>query len=452
MNPVEIGKGRSFKGLASYLLFEKDAAAEAAQEASERVGWAESFNLMDAPPAKAWRLMASTAISAPQLKQAAGIRPGKATEKPVYHYTLTFNPEDQPSRDVQRAAVTSSLAALGLKDYQALAVMHHDKAHLHVHVMVNLIHPENGISASSKQPDGRPAPLSMSQMKLSKWAMGFEREHGLAVTEGRIANQAARANGETVEARRLTRPEYEQAKAEGTDVRLSWLRREQDGKRAEIADRQSKLRYQQRAEWAALNESYKLTREAIRDGRRDYRAISAEVKKITKPEWAALFRKHRDELRAFERQDSSPLGKLWHIVSTAVSVGREKGALTGLAAALSKEERRSRVVREQERQSAELGRIVRARIAHEITLQKKEDDRRYTAARDDYLQQCAALKKAHAQQWNGVRANWREYNAERRKAAERARSPIRGRSQAQGRNQDQGIGRSRGREPSGPGG
>jgi hypothetical protein len=448
MNPVEIGKGRSFKGLASYLLFEKDAAAEAAQQVSARVGWAESFNLMDAPAPKAWRLMASTAISAPQLKEAAGIRAGKPTERPVYHYVLTFNPEDRPSQDVQRAAVISSLSALGLKDYQALAVMHHDQAHMHVHVMVNLINPENGISAASKQPDGRAAPLSMSQMKLSKWAMAFEREHGLTVTEGRIANQAARANGEQVSAKRLTRPEYEQAQAEGSDVRLAWLRREQDDKRAQIAARQSELRARQQAEWAALKESYRMTRTAVREASRTFSDISAEVKAAAKPEWAELFKKHRDALRIFEQQDRSPMGKLWHMVSTAVTVGREKGALTGLAAALSKEERRARLVREHERQTAELARIVRARITKEIALQKKEDDRRFKFARTDYLHQCETLKSTHAEQWKGMKASWREYNAERRQVAQQARAPVRGPSQAkaQAKGLFPGMGRSRGRD------
>ena len=54
---------------------------------------------------------------------------------------------------------------------------HHDKHHLHVHVMVNLINPENGVSAASKQPDGRAAPLSMSQTKLSRWAASFKMPH-----------------------------------------------------------------------------------------------------------------------------------------------------------------------------------------------------------------------------------------------------------------------------------
>lgn len=68
MNPVEIGTGKSFKGLAAYLLHDP-----AQAQTSARVGWVQSFNLDDADPDRAWRLMAATAKSADQLKEAAGL-------------------------------------------------------------------------------------------------------------------------------------------------------------------------------------------------------------------------------------------------------------------------------------------------------------------------------------------------------------------------------------------
>ncbi|MFO4987113.1 hypothetical protein RCK87_25570, partial [Salmonella enterica subsp. enterica serovar 1,4,[5],12:i:-] len=72
MNPVEIGIGKSFKGLAAYLLHDPGRAATA-----ERVAWSDSFNLDGADAEKAWRLMAATALSADQLKAAAGIKKGR---------------------------------------------------------------------------------------------------------------------------------------------------------------------------------------------------------------------------------------------------------------------------------------------------------------------------------------------------------------------------------------
>ena len=158
MNPVEIGTGKSFKGLAAYLLHDPGRA-----ETAERVGWAQSYNLDDADPDRAWRLMAATAMSADQLKEAAGIKKGKAAKNTAWHFAITFDPKDTVTEDVQRAAVASSLKALGLDKHQALAVMHDDTDHKHIHVMVNLIDPATGISAASKQPGGRPALLSNTQ-------------------------------------------------------------------------------------------------------------------------------------------------------------------------------------------------------------------------------------------------------------------------------------------------
>ncbi len=166
MNPVEIGTGRSFKGLSAYLLHDVREEGEDLSATSERVGWAQSFNLAGAAPERAWRLMAMTAMSADDLKAAAGIKKGKAAKNTVYHFSLNFSPEDRPSEELQRLAVASALKALQLDQYQALAVSHTDKDHQHVHVMVNLIHPETGLSAASKQPDGKPSPLSNSQRKL----------------------------------------------------------------------------------------------------------------------------------------------------------------------------------------------------------------------------------------------------------------------------------------------
>lgn len=195
MNPVEIGTGKSFKGLAAYLLHDVGRA-----DTAERVAWAESVNLDGADPEKAWRLMAATAMSAGDLKAAAGIKKGKKAVNTAFHFSLNFNPEDAPSAELQRLAAHSSLKALGLDGYQALAVAHRDTDHAHVHVMVNLIDPETGMSAASKQSDGRPAKLSNSQRKLSAWAGQFEREHGLIVTDdwrtptnGRRASRSMRS-------------------------------------------------------------------------------------------------------------------------------------------------------------------------------------------------------------------------------------------------------------------
>ena len=138
MNPVELGRGRSFKGLAAYLLHDASEGEGEQRSSSERVGWTQSFNLNDAPANKAWPLMAATARSADALKEAAGVRKGGAkNETPVYHYVVTWpeSDSDKISPELRQKAVAESLETLKLDEHQALAIEHTDEAHPHIHVM-----------------------------------------------------------------------------------------------------------------------------------------------------------------------------------------------------------------------------------------------------------------------------------------------------------------------------
>lgn len=58
---------------------------------------------------------------------------------------------------------------------------HSDKEHLHVHIVVNTVHPETGLTA----------PLKYTKERLSRWAEAYEREHGIHCEE-RIRNKAER--------------------------------------------------------------------------------------------------------------------------------------------------------------------------------------------------------------------------------------------------------------------
>ncbi len=75
----------------------------------------------------------------------------------------------------------SSLKAMKLDGHQALMAAHGDKDHLHVHIVVNTIHPDTGITA----------PLKYSKEQLSRWAEAYEREDGIHCDE-RIKNNEER--------------------------------------------------------------------------------------------------------------------------------------------------------------------------------------------------------------------------------------------------------------------
>ena len=73
---------------------------------------------------------------------------GRKLEKPVCHYSLNWAPDEEPDRQEMSRAVDESLKALGLEKHQALIVAHNDKAHRHVHVIVNRVDLETGKAAA----------------------------------------------------------------------------------------------------------------------------------------------------------------------------------------------------------------------------------------------------------------------------------------------------------------
>ena len=143
-------------------------------------------------PERAAAQMAATAKAAPELKRLAGVSSaGRKLEKPVYHYTLAWEKTERPSAAEMSRAADESLKALGMEDRQALIVAHRDKAHPHLHVIVNRVAPETGKAASRGN----------DRLKLSRWAERWEREHGREGCPARARNNAERARGALVKDR-----------------------------------------------------------------------------------------------------------------------------------------------------------------------------------------------------------------------------------------------------------
>jgi len=449
MTPVEIGKGQSFKGLSAYLMTDVRQDGETVSASADRVGWAQTYNLAEARPDQAWRLMAATAMSADALKEAAGLKKGKPVKNSVYHFSLNFNPADDPHEDVQRLAVEEALTALGLEDHQALAVQHQDKAHTHVHIMVNLIDPMNGMSAATPLmgEDGKKrSKLSHSQKKLSKWAGKFERDNDLTITEGRLANANKRDQGEKVDARRKSRNKYEQDKAEGTDRRRDFLKRQHNDKASELQLEQTQMKDRHQEEWASLKATYYAERDAIRASMSP--AMKGRTREIVdqhKPYRDGMFERHIEERRVFAREDRSAIGRIWHAAAVIRELALDGDILGGFVAAFDREERRAIILRKQDREKAAYERQMRNQIEREMTQMKADFDGEFTQARHRFLRECDSLKANHDEAWAAMRERWQDYNAQRNAAFARAR----GRHASQARRMDQarGMERSRGFEP-----
>lgn len=438
MNPVEIGTGKSFKGLAAYLLHDVGHAATA-----ERVAWAESVNLDGADPEKAWRLMAATAMSAGDLKAAAGIKKGKKAVNTAFHFSLNFNPEDAPSAELQRLAVHSSLKALGLDGYQALAVAHRDTDHAHVHVMVNLINPETGMSAASKQSDGRPAILSNSQRKLSAWAGQFEREHGLIVTDGRLANANKRAQGEQVDAKRKPRNVYERDKEETQDRRRDYKKRDFADQARDLSAEGRDMNDRHGTEWTALKAAYHARKGAAYAATgKEMRDTVADMKEDQKRAWGGIFMRQRSEVEDFRRGEKTTLGRIWHGAAAFRELALAGDTLGGFLAAFSQRDRLAIVQRKHDRERAALNLRMRADVSEAIDAIKTRAAEEREQARKAFLVDCAALRRAQQEERAALRAQWQQHSATRRSALTRERS--RGMQPERAR----GVGKGRGLEPS----
>ena len=168
-------KGHSFQGVAMYLLHDKQRAAT-----SERVAWAVTRNMATQNPELAWRVMAATALDQNRLKEEAGVKKtGRKSNAHVMHYSLLWHADEAAglTKEEMLRAAEQSLSVLGKQlgdrrqfadDHQSLIICHQDEKHPHVHVIVNRVHPDNGIILSS----------SNEKLKLSQWAQEYERERG----------------------------------------------------------------------------------------------------------------------------------------------------------------------------------------------------------------------------------------------------------------------------------
>jgi hypothetical protein len=187
-------RGTHFKILTNYLTREG------------RAVWTEMVNLVTAKPEMAARVMAATAMSADYLKEKAGIKKtGRKSKDAVLHVTLSWDPDEKPTRPEMSAFAKRAIAALKAQDRQAMIICHRDTKHPHVHIVINRVSPR----------DGRMLPAFKERLALSELALAYEKENGRVLCPQRERNAERRAKGEYVRAEKdLSRPEYERMRAE----------------------------------------------------------------------------------------------------------------------------------------------------------------------------------------------------------------------------------------------
>lgn len=322
--------GQSFKGAALYYLHDKRLDGEKVRLTADRVSWSETRNLPTTDPQRAWRMMADTASQQAALKSAAGLeQTGRKLEKPVFAYSLSWHPEENPDRAEMLRAVDASLKALGLEHHQALITAHHDEPHPHVHILLNRVSPI----------DGRAATLSNSKLALSRWAEAYEKEQGKIRCDERVKNNAARDQmaefnrnaGNDQPGIQLPKEANDdrksgEARRKASDAartnprRAKALREEQLAKDRDLARRSSMIHAHHRQQWKDLQDSYKRQKASIA-GQREaaVKAAIEDAKAARKGDWRAFFKDLRAQEREFWRNERSTLGKAWNTLQLATS-------------------------------------------------------------------------------------------------------------------------------------
>ena len=398
--------GASFKGAAAYYLHDKEA------ETAERVAWTETVNLITSDPEKAT---------------------GRKLEKPVYVYSLSWHPDEQPDKATMVEAAKESLKALGVEDRQALIVCHNDEPHPHVHVIINRVSME----------DGRAANMRGDHLKLSRWAESWEERHGKIWCETRVQNNDRREQGEFVRGSNNVPRSVFEAIREGTkalndnrDARqaASELMADQQRKAADLMTQGRIMHQHYRDELAGLATDYRRDKakivEAGKEGRLQLREqFNVEFRQAK----AMLLARHQKEWRTKVWRERSLLGRAWN----AYDAGRSAESALGqigktLSASVSA---RSRLAALRQHQSEERQAIfqdfkaeARKRQAElSADIDRRLDDnykrhlsaqsstlRRYDAEKSDYADKWAERTEARREGWRQFRVKWEPVERTRR--------------------------------------
>jgi hypothetical protein len=266
------GGGKSFKGLSTYLTHDANANTD------ERVAWTHTHNLANDDVPSAINEMYLTSENAELLKQESGVRGGgRPTEFPVKHVSLNWAPDQNPSREHMIETTEGFLRHMKWQEHQAIMVAHQDK-HPHVHVMLNVIHPETGLRLND----------DFERRRAQAWALEYERSQGKIYCEQRLNNVQDREN------------------APPRNVWMEFQKNQQEFERAEKILNDNALEIPENpknAEWKILKELQKVERiEFFAQGKIEFSelrtSIYREVREEFRDRWADYYKAEKNGTEA----------------------------------------------------------------------------------------------------------------------------------------------------------
>ncbi len=356
----------------AYMLYDKGG-----QTSQTRVGFTATRNLPTDNPQTALKCMSWLAAHAKDVRQAwvaaraeaagmsyaAYVREhnpfrGRQGSKPVYTVSIAWHPSKQkvPNREQMLAAADEVRHALGMAHCQCLIVQHTDTKHPHVHLIINRVCPETGRYASTGN----------DFLKLSAWALEYERRTGLILCHERLFNWQRRDRERFAKQQRR----QQNPKAKGRYVRgkniprrdFEWFRAHAHLSPQEIRAARQEQQARERNKLKSLQVDREVRHEGHLAGRygKDLAAIRKEIDRLKYAEW---WRKTRD------RDPVALLLAPRHAFHAAVDLVTARAYF------------RPRRIRQLEASADALSRVMRS--AHDDMVNKSLDEQRRIIARHD---------------------------------------------------------------------
>lgn len=294
--------GGSFVGAGRYYLHDKAADRDMPRaekpKTDERVWFTDTRNLFATDPERAFVEMWKTAEDQQWLKTQAGSRTtGGACEDPVKTMSLAWHKEDQPSPEHMVAAADAFLKHMGWEQHQAVYIGHRDTEHLHLHIVLNKVHPDTGKTLN----DWRDQPRAQA------WALAYEKEHGKVWCVEREINAAERENRAPEFDHAMRAPASEKQPA-NQHVPHNIVELARPFERAFEAAEQER-RDQFDAERATLKAEQRAEREAwFKEGKDLFRQLRHDVYDAVRAEHKAAWRDYYTEAKAADQHASAVIG------------------------------------------------------------------------------------------------------------------------------------------------
>ena len=216
-----ISEGRGGAGLFEYLTHDSPPAGKRRAETSERVAWVETLGSPTDDPALTLRIMQGRVADQTILKlRSGGSARGRKLKNAYSHWLIAWPYGSGISRERKIAAAMGMLRVLGLDEHMTILVEHTDGNQEHIHAITCKVHPVTG----------RVPSISHSKLKLSRFALEWERENGVPPMKARVERAAERAAfndavREEMAAFKPTAPTKRKQSAERREARAAAKRR-----------------------------------------------------------------------------------------------------------------------------------------------------------------------------------------------------------------------------------